>query len=70
MNYTRKEVAKNLNISQRSVDRLILTGQLKAYKIGRSVRISKEQLDDFLKGSVYDPLEPGEVKLSSEINLL
>jgi len=69
MTFTRKEIAKNLTISERSVDRLILTGQLKAYKIGRSVRISQEQLDEFLKGSVYDPLQPGEVTVSTEISL-
>jgi excisionase family DNA binding protein len=58
---TKKQVAKQLNISTRTIDRLILSGQLKAYKIGRSVRIAQAQLDEFLKVSTFDPLEPGEV---------
>jgi len=53
---TKKQAADQLNISSRTIDRLILSGQLKAYKIGRSVRIAQEYLDEFLESSKYDPI--------------
>jgi excisionase family DNA binding protein len=43
--HTREQVAKRLLISQRSVDRMIKAGELRAHKIGGQVRISEE---DFL----------------------
>jgi len=52
---TKQQVAEHLNISKRTIDRLIFSGQLNAYKIGRSVRISQEQLDEFLTASAFDP---------------
>jgi len=63
--FTKQQVAKQLNVSTRTLDRLILSGQLKAYKIGRSVRIAQEQLDEFLKSSEYDPFEVGKVSVST-----
>ena len=66
---TRTEVSKQLNISLRSVDRLISRGQLKALKIGRSIRISQEQLDELIKLSYYDPLMPKEVSISTEFSI-
>lgn len=43
--HTRKQVAKRLLISERSVDRMIKAGELRAHKFGGQVRISEE---DFL----------------------
>ncbi|MFW5895703.1 MAG: helix-turn-helix domain-containing protein [archaeon] len=63
--FTKKEVATKLNVSVRTIDRLILSGQIKAYKLGRSVRIDQEQLDEYLQESVFDPLKPGEVSVAT-----
>lgn len=43
--HTREQVAKQLLISERSVDRLIKARKLRAHKFGGQVRISEE---DFL----------------------
>lgn len=42
---SRQDVAAELSVTTRTVDRWIKTGQLKAYKIGRQVRIKREDLD-------------------------
>lgn len=63
--FTKKELSAKLNVSIRTIDRLILSGQIKAYKIGRSVRITQEELDDFLEASAYDPYEVGKVSMET-----
>ena len=63
--FTKKEVATKLNVSVRTIDRLILSGQIKAYKLGRSVRIAQEQLDEFIEASVFDPLKLCKVSATS-----
>ena len=63
--FTKKEVATKLNVSVRTIDRLILSGQIKAYKLGRSVRIAQEQLDEYLQESVFDPLNLCKVSATS-----
>ena len=47
---TIKEVAKYLRVSERSVNRYIEAGRLKASKIGQW-RISQKDLEDFLNKS-------------------
>ena len=49
--YTIPEVAKKLRVNQTTVSRLIHRGELKAYKIGRIYRITKEEVDRFLNAS-------------------
>jgi len=66
---TKKDVSKNLNISTKTVDRLILRGQLKALKIGRSIRIPQDELDEFIKRSAYDPLEPNGVSITTGFSI-
>lgn len=66
---TRKQIAQKLNISIRTVDRLIIQGQLKSFKIGRSIRVSQDDLDEFIKRSYYDPLQPVEVIVSTEFSI-
>ena len=52
MNYlTRKTVSIQLQVGIRTVDRLIKTGKLKSIKIGDLVRISEEDLNQFLQES-------------------
>ncbi len=46
--YTIREVAKLLRVNPRTVENLILTGQLSATKVGRQWRISQSQLDEYL----------------------
>jgi len=66
---TRKQTAIELNVSHRTVDRLIQKGHLKALKIGRSIRISQEQLEEYIKNSHFDPLKPGEVSVITEFSI-
>lgn len=47
---TRAEVARYLRVSDRTVSRLIRTGQLPASRIGRAVRIRQSDLLDMLDG--------------------
>lgn len=47
--YTRQETAKYLNVSIRTVDRLIKTGELEVNRIGlRNVRISEHAIKEYL----------------------
>ena len=46
---TRQEAADLLNCSPRTVDRWIKLDGLKVIRIGRTVRISDEELNRFLK---------------------
>ena len=50
---TRSEVAKYFRVHQRTVDRWIENGDLKAYKLGTgrtsSMRIPKTEIDKFLE---------------------
>ena len=47
---TRAEVAQYLRVSDRTVSRLIRTGQLPASRIGRAVRIRQSDLLEMLNG--------------------
>lgn len=50
--YTRDQLAEILQINPRAVDRLLLAGEIKSFKIGRLRRVSQAALDAFmLKGS-------------------
>ena len=46
--YTRQEVSSFLNLSLRTVDRHIAAGKLRVHKLGRTVRISEDDLRAFL----------------------
>jgi excisionase family DNA binding protein len=48
--YTRKELSKLLRVHINTIDNMIKRGDIKALKIGRTVRISQEELDYLLKG--------------------
>jgi excisionase family DNA binding protein len=47
--YSMREAAKALGICERSVWQAIRDGHLKAAKLGRSVRIRREELERFLR---------------------
>jgi excisionase family DNA binding protein len=52
---TPKDVAEVLRLSMQTVYELLKTGQLPHYKVGRSYRVSEEQLADYLRGVRSDP---------------
>jgi excisionase family DNA binding protein len=47
---TRKEAAKELRVSTRTIDRLITNGLLRPTRIGRAVRIPVVQIQKFALG--------------------
>ncbi len=49
LNYTPREVAKMLKVSERTVRRWVLEGDLAAMRYGRKVRISAKALAEFGK---------------------
>lgn len=53
---TINEVAKMLNLHEITIRRHIKQGKLKAFKVGRKVRIRREDLEEFIK-PVY-PVRP------------
>src|SRR5436309_2618494 len=48
--HTAEEVAELLKVSVRTVYRAIEAGKIRAFRIGKSWRISQEALDAFIKG--------------------
>jgi len=51
---TVEEVAKRLSVVPRTVRRLIDRRELPAHRIGRTVRISEDDLERFIRGSRND----------------
>lgn len=49
--YSMREAADSLGICERSIWQAIKDGKLKATRIGRSVRIHRDELDRFLRDS-------------------
>lgn len=47
---TIKEVAAELNVSQRFVYRQVALGSIEAFKFGKAIRISKEALERYKEG--------------------
>ncbi len=58
------DVAGELNVTRDTVRAWIMTGQLRAFRCGRVVRIRRRWLDDFVRQATWPPLEPGEVMLT------
>lgn len=46
--YTKEEAAAELKIGKRTLERLISTGELGAYRVGGSIRISDEHIEFYL----------------------
>ena len=46
--YTVNEVANKLQVSVRSIRRLIVDGRIRVHRIGRAVRVSEADLADYL----------------------
>jgi len=45
---TREDVAKRLQLSTRTIDRLVAAGQLKVVRLGTNVRVRAEDLEAFI----------------------
>ena len=43
-----KEIANELHISIGAVYRLVTTGEIQCHRFGKTIRISQQQLDEFL----------------------
>lgn len=52
--YTAKELATTLAVTPMTVYRLAKRGELKAVKIGKSVRFSSEAVEEFLESASMD----------------
>jgi excisionase family DNA binding protein len=50
--YKVEEIAEILNIGARSIRVLIVSGEMKAHKIGGEYRISQEQFEEYLNQSL------------------
>ncbi len=46
---TLEEVANELRVSVQTVRRLIEAGQLRAVRVGRQLRVKREDLDDYIR---------------------
>ena len=58
--YSISEIMKKFNLSDRTLRRLILTGELPAYKVGGGYRIREADLAEFLERSKVIPEKEGE----------
>lgn len=58
-----EDIAKKLNVSQKSVRRYIQSGKLKSNKIGGVHRVEESELQYFLKYSVYENKNEDKVEL-------
>ena len=59
---TVKEVQQKLNVSRALVYRLVERGELACHRIGKSIRISQEDLETFLRQSKVEQLPSLEVR--------
>jgi putative molybdopterin biosynthesis protein len=50
-----RQVAERLEVTERTVYRLVKSGQLRAYRIGRLLKIHPEDFDDYLGAAVEPP---------------
>lgn len=47
---TKEQLSKRLNLSVRSIERLVASGELKALKIGRATRFDPRDVEAYLDG--------------------
>jgi excisionase family DNA binding protein len=52
--FTAKELAESLQVTPMTIYRLAKRGELRAVRIGRSIRFSSEDVEDFIKNSSMD----------------
>ncbi len=52
---TKSEVAALLNVSERTVDRMISAGKIRTVRAGDRVRFRQQDVDDYLAGETKQP---------------
>lgn len=52
--FSQQSLARKLQVSDRMVRKLIETGQIRAYKVGRATRIAPEDVDSYLASRCLD----------------
>ena len=50
-----QQASERLGVTLRTLYRLIDTGQLPAYKIGRVIRLQAQEVEDFIAGARIEP---------------
>jgi len=56
---TYKQSQDLANIGRTTLTRLVKTGEVKAARVGRAVRISRQSLEDFMETHATQPRLPG-----------
>gem|GEM_PF-1335665 len=56
------EVAEYLKVTRQTVHRLMKSGELKAFKIGRSTRILRSEIEKFVEGRMNVEVKPFTIK--------
>ncbi len=51
--YTVKETAQHLRLCDKQIRRLIERGELSAYRFGGAIRIKRNDIDDYVKRSIF-----------------
>lgn len=46
--YTIKEVAEKLKVKPQQIYKIIKSGELNSFKVGKAIRISKQELDCYI----------------------
>lgn len=64
--YTVDEVAATLRVSRATVDRLILKGSLRSFRVGSRVRVAESALNTFMADGPT-PTIPGRSKLAATL---
>jgi excisionase family DNA binding protein len=57
MMLTIHDVAKHLNVDERTIRELIRKNELRAIKVGKEWRVTEEDLDDYVNGHANCPLK-------------
>ncbi len=65
---TVKQVAGHLNVSNALVYKLVASGDLKCHRVGTAIRISRDQLREYLEGP-QDVVAPLQVKQFRHLGL-
>jgi excisionase family DNA binding protein len=52
---TKQQAGEYLSLSTKTIERLILRGEIPAYKVGRRIRIRRDELEDWIKAQQVQP---------------
>jgi excisionase family DNA binding protein len=58
---TQPQVAKHLQVNERTVTQWLRQGHLRGFKIGKEWRVSERDLDNFLEQSANIPIVNGQI---------